>query len=208
MSQLTSELRYFKLAFQEIIKFVENALSRIDTKEVEEFIRYLEKTHTSGRNVLVVGVGRSGLVGRAFAMRLVHLGFRAYVLGETITPSVGEGDLVIAISGSGSTSVVVATAEAAKKMRATVVAITSYRDSPLAKLSDHVVCIPGRTKTSRVDDYFARQILGLHEPLAPLGTLFEITSMVFLDSTIAELMKRLNKSEDDLRKRHANIEVF
>ncbi len=147
-------------------------------------------------------------MGQAFAMRLMHLGFRSYVLGETITPSVGDGDLVVAISGSGTTTMVVAAAEAAKKMRAKVVAITSYRDSPLANYADLVVQVPGRTKVATMDDYFARQILGLHEPLAPLGgTLFEDTTMVLLDAVIAELMHRLRKTEDEIRSRHANIEV-
>jgi len=92
-------------------------------------------------------------------------------------------------------------------MRSTIIAITSYSDSPLAKTADAVVIVPGRTKVARIDDYFARQILGLHEPLAPLGTLFEDTAMVFLDSVVAELMKRLNKTEEDLEKMHANVEV-
>ncbi|GAB6947277.1 6-phospho-3-hexuloisomerase [Vulcanisaeta sp. JCM 16161] len=176
-------------------------------KEIESFVDVLINVYENDKKVLVVGAGRSGLVGRAFAMRLMHLGFRSYVLGETITPSVGEGDLVVAISGSGTTTMVVAAAEAAKKMRARVVAITSYRDSPLANYADLVVQVPGRTKVAKMDDYFARQILGLHEPLAPLGTLFEDTTMVLLDAIIAELMHRLRKTEDEIRSRHANIEV-
>jgi 6-phospho-3-hexuloisomerase len=84
----------------------------------------------------------------------------------------------VAISGSGSTQVVVAAAEAAKKMKAKVAAVTSYYDSPLGRLADLVVFVPGRTKLASMDDYFARQILGIHEPLSPLGTLFEDTAMV------------------------------
>ncbi len=53
--------------------------------------------------------------------------------------------------------------------------------------------MPGRTKVAKMDDYFARQILGLHEPLAPLGTLFEDTTMVLLDAIIAELMHSLGR---------------
>ncbi len=102
-----------------------------------------------------------------------------------------------------------AAAEAAKKMKAMVVAITSYKDSPLASYADLIVQVPGRTKVAKMDDYFARQILGLHEPLAPPlgGTLFEDTAMVLLDAVIAELMHRLNKTEDEIKTRHANIEV-
>ena len=198
---------YFKQAYLEIANFILRALNSIKLEEIENFVKSIEEIYRGNKKILVVGVGRSGLVGRAFAMRLRHLGARSYVLGETITPSVEEGDLLVAISGSGSTQVIVAAAEAAKKMKARVAAVTSYYDSPLGRLADFVVFVPGRTKLASMDDYFARQILGIHEPLSPLGTLFEDTAMVVLDATIAELMKRLGKNERDLAKRHANIEV-
>lgn len=198
---------YFKQAYLEISNFILKALDKIKLDEIEAFVKILEESYKSNKKILVVGVGRSGLVGRGFAMRLRHLGLRSYVLGETITPPVEEGDVVVAISGSGSTQIVVAAAEAAKKMKARVVAVTSYYNSPLGRVADLVVFVPGRTKVAAMDDYFARQILGIHEPLSPLGTLFEDTAMVVLDSIIAELMKRMGKNESDLAKRHANIEV-
>jgi 6-phospho-3-hexuloisomerase len=198
---------YFKQAYLEIVNFMLRALNSIRLEEIENFVKTIEEIYRANKKILVVGVGRSGLVGRAFAMRLRHLGARSYVVGETITPSVEEGDLLVAISGSGSTQVVVAAAETAKKMKAKVAAVTSYYDSPLGRLADLVVFVPGRTKLASMDDYFARQILGIHEPLSPLGTLFEDTAMVVLDAIIAELMKRLGKNESDLAKKHANIEV-
>ena len=198
---------YFKQAYLEIATFIFRALDTIKLEEIEKFVKTIEEIYRANRKILVVGVGRSGLVGRAFAMRLRHLGARSYVVGETITPSVEEGDLLVAISGSGSTQIVVAAAEAAKRMKAKVAAITTYYDSPLGRLADLVVFVPGRTKLASMDDYFARQILGIHEPLSPLGTLFEDTSMVVLDAVVAELMKRLGKDESELARRHANIEV-
>ncbi|MGC8994801.1 MAG: 6-phospho-3-hexuloisomerase [Pyrobaculum sp.] len=199
--------KYFKQAYLEIANFILQSLDKLNLDAIETFIKTIEELYRLNKKILVVGVGRSGLVGRAFAMRLRHLGARSYVLGETITPSVEEGDLVVAISGSGTTQIVVAAAEAAKKMKAKVAAITTYPDSPLGKLADIVVFVPGRTKVASMDDYFARQILGIHEPLSPLGTLFEDTAMVVLDAVIADLMKRLGKNEAELAKRHANIEV-
>jgi 6-phospho-3-hexuloisomerase len=198
---------YFKQAYLEIATFIFRALDTIKLEEIEKFVKTIEEIYRANRKILVVGVGRSGLVGRAFAMRLRHLGARSYVVGETITPSVEEGDLLVAISGSGYTQIVVAAAEAAKRMKAKVAAITTYYDSPLGHLADLVVFVPGRTKLASMDDYFARQILGIHEPLSPLGTLFEDTSMVVLDAVVAELMKRLGKNESELARRHANIEV-
>ncbi|MGB9827450.1 MAG: 6-phospho-3-hexuloisomerase, partial [Thermosphaera sp.] len=154
----------------------------------------------------VIGAGRSGLIARAFAMRLLHLGFNVYVIGETILPRASPGDILIAISGSGRTKLVVAAAEAAKGALMKVVAITTYPDSPLGRLADIVVRIPGRTKMAVEEDYISRQILGIHEPLAPLGTLFEDTTLIFLDGIIVELMNRLGITEEELMNRHANIE--
>jgi len=190
-----------------LVKFLEGSLDLLDEGSVEGFVKLLESAYREGRRVFVVGVGRSGLVGRAFAMRLMHLGFSAYVVGETVTPAAGEGDVLVAISGSGRSAAVVAVAEVAKNLGVRVVALTSYPDSALAKLADMVVVIPGRTKVSHEDRWEVRQLLGLHEPLAPLGTQFELVAQVFLDSVVSELMARLGKDEEDLKEYHANVEV-
>ncbi len=202
-------VKYVYATMKEIIDFASNAMQSIDPGQVEKFVSKLVDVAASNgmRKVLVMGAGRSGLVGKAFAMRLMHIGFNVYVLGDTIVPSVNENDVVIAISGSGTTKLIVTAAEAAKNVGATVIALTTYPDSKLGQLADIVVKIPGRTKMARMDDYFARQILGIHEPLAPLGTLFEDTVMIFLDGIAVELMHRLGKNEDELRQRHANIEI-
>ncbi len=205
--ELAEAVPHFYKAYLQIVTFIKNALAVFKKPQVEKFIELLIEAYHNKRVVLVMGAGRSGLIGRSFAMRLKHLGFDVYVLGDTIVSPVRKDDVVIAISGSGRTGLIVTAAEAAKSVGAKVVAITTYPDSPLAKIADVVVEVPGRTKISRVEDFFARQVLGLHEPLAPLGTLFEDTAMVFLDAVIAELMHRLGKSEEDLRERHANIEV-
>ncbi len=189
----------------EIAEFVTRAIDSIKDHEVEKMINTLIDAY-GGHKILVMGAGRSGLVGKAFAMRLLHLGFQVYVLGETIVPRISEGDVVIAISGSGRTELIVTAAEAAKQVGAKIIAITSYPDSPLGRLADVVVVVPGRTKIATEEDYFTRQILGIHEPLAPLGTLFEDTAMIFLDGVVVGLMKKLGKTEEDLRNAHANIE--
>jgi 6-phospho-3-hexuloisomerase len=103
---------------------------------------------------------------------------------------------------------VLTASSAAKEIGARVVAVTSYPESPLGKIADHVVVVKGRTKMGwpREEDYLARQILGEREPLSPLGSVFENNCMIFLDSLIVELMYRLKKTEEELRKRHATIE--
>ena len=193
----------------DIAEFIIRAAQMIKPEQANKMVEVLTNFYYNNKNgkVLVMGAGRSGLVGRSFAMRLLHLGYNAYVLGETIVPAIGEKDIAIAISGSGRTKLILTAAEAAKEAKATLITITSYADSPIGKISDVVVEVPGRTKYSNNEDYFARQILGITEPLAPLGTLFEDTTQVFLDGIVADLMVRLKKTEEDLRVVHANIEL-
>jgi len=199
-------LEYLQKAVEEIVEALSNSLKLVEPNQVNKFIDILLEAKEKNRKILVMGAGRSGLVGRAFAMRLMHLNFNVHVIGETITPAIEKEDILLAISGSGSTTTVVTAARIAKKVGAKVVAITSYPNSPLGRCSDHKVIIYGRTKVAGKKDYFSRQILGVHEPLAPLGTIFEATVSVFLDGLIVELMHRLGKTEADLKKRHATIE--
>jgi 6-phospho-3-hexuloisomerase len=196
----------FAQAYEELIKSISAALRGLDRGEVETLLESLIDTRTRGKKVLVVGAGRSGLVGKAFAMRLMHLGFQVYVLGETINPNVGDDDMVIVISGSGKTTVPLAAAQMARSLNAKVVAITSQEESPLAQTAGLVVDIPGREDIAAEDEYHIRQLKGQHESLAPMGTMFEDTTMIFLDSIIAELMNRLGLSVDAMRERHATIE--
>lgn len=188
-----------------LLTLVTQNLSQVDESQIDKCIDLLLGHRDS--QILVLGAGRSGLVARAFALRLLHLGYNVHVLGDTIVPSIQEKDLVIAISGSGTTKLISTAVEAAKQIGAEVITITSFLDSPLARLADHVVQVKGRLigEEGR-QDYFARQILGLHEPLAPLGTLFEDSCMILVDAMVSVLMDEMNLGEDLLRKRHANIE--
>jgi len=192
---------------KEIAFFITNVVDRLDKDQLQNIVDTLIQAYNEKRKILVMGAGRSGLVGKAFAMRLMHLGFNSYVLGDTITPPVRAGDIVFAISGSGRTELIVTAAKAGKIVGAKVIAITSHPDSPLGEIADLVLEVPGRTKLAEETDYFARQILGIHEPLAPLGTLFEDTTMVILDGLIVELMHQLGKTEKELKSMHANIEL-
>jgi 6-phospho-3-hexuloisomerase len=194
----------YQRATHDLIDSVRESLARVDLDQVEKMVT--EMLVSTSRRILVVGAGRSGLIGRAFAMRLMHLGFQVYVMGETITPSIGRGDLIIALSGSGTTKIVVTAVEIGKTVGAKIIAITSYPDSDLSKLADDVVLVKGRTRVADEKDYFLRQLMGEHELMAPLGTVFEISLMTFLDGVVVELMRRLGLTESELKKRHATIE--
>jgi 6-phospho-3-hexuloisomerase len=200
------KLKWLKAAAEEIIEGIKSSIEDLNMKEVERLIELLLGARE--KKIFIVGMGRSGFVARAFALRLMNLGFNVYFLGETITPAAEKGDLLIAISGTGATKMVLTASTAAREIDATVIAITSFPESQLGQMADHIITIKGRTKIGwpREEDYLARQIIGEREPLTPLGSVFENNCMVFLDSLVVELMHRLGRTEEDLKRRHATIE--
>lgn len=199
-------MKWLEAAVEEIISGVKHSVEELNRGEVERFIGLLLDARK--KKIFIVGMGRSGFVGRAFALRLMNIGFNVYFLGETITPAAGQADLLIAISGTGSTKIVLTASTVAKDIGATVVAITSFSESTLGQIADHVVTLKGRTKMGwpREEDYLARQLTGEREPLTPLGSIFENNCMVFLDALVVELMHRMGTTEEDLKRRHATIE--
>lgn len=195
-------MKVLKDSMKSITHHVERVADDLSEEEINTMVEWILKS----KKVFVYGAGRSGLVGKAFATRLMHLGINVFVIGEIINPAVEEGDLLITISGSGETLSVVNAAKIAKKVNAKVILITSYPNSSLGKIADSVVVVKGRTKLVEEKDFLIRQIKGEHYSLAPLGTLFEISALIFLDALIAELMTVLNITEDEMKIRHATIE--
>ena len=199
-------MKWLTAAAEEIVACIKMSIEELDMKSVERLVKTL--VGSKDKKIFTVGMGRSGFVARAFALRLMNLGFNVYFLGETITPAAEKGDLLVAISGTGTTKMVLTASAAAKDIGAKVIAITSFTESPLGKLADLIVEVKGRTKagTPKEKDYLTRQIMGVGEPLTPLGSIFEINSMVFLDSLVVELMHRLGSTEADMKRRHATLE--
>jgi len=196
---------YYK-AIEYFLEAIKENLSRVKREQIENFIEKIIEKQREGKKILIIGAGRSGLVGKSFAVRLMHLGCNTYVLGDIVTPPVGEGDLVIAISGSGVTKLVATAVQIAKEVGAEIAVITSFPDSPIGRAADLIIELGGRVVRPGKEDYFASQILGIHEPLMPMGTLFEDSCMILLDAIIADLMQRMGKTEEEMRMRHANIE--
>lgn len=188
-----------------MLRAIGQSLDLVNPEQADRFMNTFVMAYREKRVVGVVGAGRSGLVAKSFAMRLMHLGFDVFVIGETITPAIRDGDILLAVSGSGDTTLTVSSAQVAKRVGAKVVSITSFPNSNLAKLSDVVLVVSGRAQRTRSIDYFSRQLLGIHEPLAPLGTVFELSVGVLLDSMVTELMRLLDIRESDMLNRHSTV---
>lgn len=185
-----------------IADHIKKVAAKLDTESVTHLVNAI----MGSKRIYLMGAGRSGLAAKAFAMRLMHMGFNVYVVGETTTPAVQPDDLVIAVSGSGETPSIANLGAITKKIGSKLASVTSNKDSTLGKISDFVVVVPGRPKDDVVlEDYQERRMVG-YPQLAPLGTIFEISALVFLDAVISELMVRTGESEAELRKRHTVFE--
>jgi 6-phospho-3-hexuloisomerase len=176
----------------------------ISENEIERFIEEI----INAKRIYVIGAGRSGLVAKAFAMRLMHLGLTCYVVGETITPAMRQHDVIIVFSGSGKTKTVADIAETAKEIGGKIALITSNPDSPIGRISDAIVMIESQRDEVADDsrEFEIRQMMGEHKSFAPLGTIFETAAMVFADALVSRLMEITKTEEQDLKQRHANIE--
>ncbi|MCD1295505.1 6-phospho-3-hexuloisomerase [Methanocella sp. CWC-04] len=179
-----------------------NMSESIDDETMDEFANLLN----SANRIFVMGAGRSGLVAKSFAMRLMHIGYQVYVVGEIITPAVSAGDVVIAISGSGNTRTISEFGEICKKLNVKVITVTSNRESVLGRMSDLVVLVDSNSRRTNETEYMERQLSGDHKSLTPLGTVFELTTAVFLDSFIAKLMIVKGVDESHLKMRHTVLE--
>jgi 6-phospho-3-hexuloisomerase len=186
---------------------MEETARALDADQAVEFLDEM----LSARRVYVAGAGRSGLVSRAFAMRLMHIGFESYVIGETITPAFSQGDTLVAFSGSGETNSIFDICETAKELGGRLCLITSSPDSRIARIADCIVMLgrqePRGEETSK---YEVRQIMGQYRSVsasfAPLGTLFETAALVFADAVVSALIESRHCNLDEVRGRLSNVQ--
>ena len=178
-----------------IVEEISTLFSKIEEKEVKKLVKSIEGKRKKG--IYLIGQGRSGLMARAFAIRLMHLGFNVFVAGETLTPAVKEGDLVIACSGSGETGITCYLADKAKKIGAEIVAIVAKKDSKLARIADTVVTIPAPYKFLEVDK---------RDSIQHPGSLFEQGLLLLLDAVVVLLRERSGETYFNMNIRHANLE--
>lgn len=175
--------------FQTILNEIADVLLKIDKVELKK----AETAISLEKRVFVDGEGRSGLMAKSFAMRLMHLGYRVYVVGETITPAMKENDLFIAVSGSGNSPHVVTNARKAKKLGCEIITFTSNNKSKLGVISDIVVTVPGTIKSDVGEKRKSVQLL---------SSLFDQSVHIVLDALSLMLSKRDNISNEDATKEH------
>lgn len=174
----------FANILSQVLAEVHAGVEAVAPAELEEFVQRL----SNAKSVFVTGQGRTGLVARAFAMRLMHLGKRAFVVAETICPPVAPGDLLFACSGSGETMITCSYAERAHRLGALVVAATGRLGSRLNQIADLTLYLPT-------------------PPSSQLGNArFEQCLWLILDAVAVAYAERHRIPFDSIWERHANLE--
>lgn len=167
-------------------------VNKINLVEVVPLIDYIHQAE----RIFIIATGRSGFAMRSAAMRLMHLGFTVYFVGETTTPAIGPKDLLITASGSGNTSSIVSAAQKAVLLGANVVAITTDAQSNLAALANQVILIPAAGKQEHTGE----------KSVQYSGGLFEQFLLLLMDSVFHTLWQMDGSPAEELWKRHANLE--
>ncbi|HEY3379770.1 MAG TPA: 6-phospho-3-hexuloisomerase [Armatimonadota bacterium] len=184
----------FGLYAQRLVDEVGIVLARVDSTEIRQLVDAI----IHSRRLFLDGRGRSGLMMRAFAIRLTHLDIHCHVVGESTTPSLQTGDLLLIGSGSGETITPLLAAQAAKSAGGAVAVLTSRRESALGRMADLVVLVPAPVRErSEVEPVTTIQ---------PMGSLFEQSLLLLLDTMVLMLKSRLQQDDAMMMARHSNLE--
>ena len=141
--------------------------------KINKTIRLIDEI-IKAKKIDVIGHGRSGYIASCFLMRLKHLGLK-------VSKSIDRGDLTIIISGSGETR---KTLKKINNRKGLIILLSMNKKSLIGEKADVVIDI--KAKRSK----------------QPLRSLFEQSCLIYLDSVVMELMKKMNVNEKEMWKRH------
>jgi len=176
-----------------VIQELQEMIPQIAETDAEQLVHSISVAN----KVFVAGAGRSGLMGKAFVMRMMHMDIDAYIIGETVTANLEKDDLLIIGSGSGETETLIAIANKAKRLGGKVAVITTKPDSTLGQMADLTIQLPGVAKHQTADT---------QQTIQPMGSLFEQTLLLFYDAVILRYMELNHLDSAKMYGKHANLE--
>lgn len=156
----------------------------------------------AAKSIHVYGKGRSGAVAVSLALRLKHLGYNTWFVGDVVKEGVKPDDVVVLFSGSGETSDVVGVAERAKRAGAKLVSVTSFRESTIGKLSDIVIVLPGGLEKGKGWDYLRAQLGEIRDDELYGGGEFELYAFLLQETFLNALGRWKRISQSAVLERH------
>ncbi len=151
------------------------------------------------KRIVLHGVRREGLMMRALAMRLYHLGLNAHVLGDMTTPPVGIGDLLVVSAGPGYFSSVAAICNTAKHAGAVVACINAQINGSVPGKSDLTLLLPAQTMANDQSESTDTSVL-------PMGSLYEGTLYIAFELVVLAVREHIGSDFEAMRARHTNLE--
>ena len=182
--------------FREILREQSLVSQSVDRQDIDGFLDVM----FSAERVFFAGAGRSGLFVRSFAMRCMQMGLTCHCAGDTTTPAIRAGDVLVIGSGSGETGALVQMAKKAKSLGASVLLVTIYADSSIGRLADRIIRLPGTTFKNDGES------IDVVETVQPGGNLFEQGMFLLFECMSMKLMRRMGVTNDNLFINHANLE--
>ena len=169
-------------------------------KHTQKFIELLYDGLINRRKFFLLASGRSAFILQCFATRLVHLGADVYVVTNLASiPSLSRNDILIVLSGSGTTAIVVSLLKSYVNSIKPygIISITSHPETIIGRIGDITIKLKGRSKRDKIDFNDDTALL------TPEGTAFEQVAFTYLDAIIAELAVKCGRTNEDLLKRHS-----
>lgn len=180
----------YKELLSKVLEENRKVLEAVPEAQIQKLITEIENAKT----IQLFALGRMQASMRGFAMRLKHMGFDTYVVLDTTTPAIGQGDLLIV--NCPVTLVDLNIIKLAKKAGARVCALTAHPEFENAKLADLVVEIPG-------------QIFGTGNEIPsiqPMASLLEQALFLFEDIIVMLLIEKQKIDPVKMQERHTNLE--
>ncbi len=196
-------IKAFQSTMDSVIDNAEKAVQKIIKKEKtqDEIIRvmkfFIDLSPASTKKVFWVGAGLSGIVASMHAMRFQHLGYNIHLQDDWRFRK--KNDIIVAISGSGSTPFTNSFVKEAKKKGMATIGFTSLVNSEFGKHTDITVKVTGRLDP---ESWYNR--LSENKPF--IETQFEYAAAIVIESIIAQLAIHKGITETEMKGRHANIE--
>jgi len=171
-------------------------LAAVAARMEDETLAPVVESISRARRIMLYGCGREGLMMRALAMRLHHLGLEVCMQGDMAAFPLGAGDLFLCAAGPGELATASALCRVAKGAGAQVLVVTAEPQGATAAMADELLVIPAQT--------MARDIGGAS--VLPMGSLFEGAMFLVFEVLVLQLRDVLGETAGTMRARHTNME--
>jgi 6-phospho-3-hexuloisomerase len=190
---IVNNLQSSRAMHRQVVDEISGAVDGIDYDAIDRAVDII----AAARHVSVFGCGREGLQIRGFAMRLFHMGRSVSVVGEMVTPAIGEGDVFLVVAGPGTLSTASALVDVARLSGALVLTITAQPQGSVPQASDQVLVLPAQTMAD--DQRETKSVMAM-------GSVFEGALFILFEVMTLKLKERFGVSDEDMRENHTNLE--